>query len=794
MDELRMFFCLKKWLCVIIGTSILFSSYARNIDEFVQINDKISDSSQYMTAGHKLYVVGNQDGSFPEIVGWHEKGEMGGVWSLPIKLLDGFELSVQKGNLYTPIRMNRFMTYPYKNVLISNKMEKEIDIICEQFIPDSDRALSINYRIVNKSASLKSFNFRFTVRVDLRGGFFSNTVGIINGKDSVWFDKNKNLISAKDLTNFWFCGITSDVKFDNVTITPAKDSKGDEFHICAVDFNIKVPANNEIDCSFYIAGSDESNNDVLSSLNNIINNKSELIATKKKQYTEIINRTNITLPDKKMQEVFNWTRFNAEWMVLDVPKMGIGLMAGIPHYPWYFSADYTYTFQALLATGDFERVKSGLRLIRNQSFKANKNGKVVHSVTPDEAVCNDGNTQETAHFVMAVWKTFLWTGDINFLKEFYPYILKNIKWLLEVADTNHNLFPEGYGIMEVAGLNAELIDVAVYTQQALLCVSKMALLFGDDSDSVYYKSLSDKLKDKINDLFWDDNLKLYCDFYGTAGQAIKTVNGSIEQYSPKGNNAGLYEAKTDKGQLAFYKKIKEYFESFSEDYEHGWLTNKNWVINTPMETGIAPYSKAIAALNTMESSDFTSQWGPYLSAVNKNHSMTIATGVQAVAECRYNRVDNGIRHVNQVVNTFNRNMPGSITEMMPDYGCFVIGWTVYALAVPLMEYVYGITPDAYNKRVVLKPQTPTGWDSWSVSNQKIGNTSFNWKICSNVGDMVYELNWEDKNWGADIVLPYNCNNEYFCNGKAIEKPRIIDGNIIISSVGDVVIKVVNKYV
>ena len=41
-------------------------------------------------------------------------------------------------------------------------------------------------------------------------------------------------------------------------------------------------------------------------------------------------------------------------------------------------------------------------------------------------------------------------------------------------DQDGNLFPGGYGIMEVLGLNAELIDVAVYTQQALEATARVA--------------------------------------------------------------------------------------------------------------------------------------------------------------------------------------------------------------------------------------------------------------------------------------------------------------------------------
>ena len=50
-------------------------------------------SSPFVTAGDRLYMVGNQDGSFPEI-GWHLPGEMGGMWDHPIKLMDGFQIAL----------------------------------------------------------------------------------------------------------------------------------------------------------------------------------------------------------------------------------------------------------------------------------------------------------------------------------------------------------------------------------------------------------------------------------------------------------------------------------------------------------------------------------------------------------------------------------------------------------------------------------------------------------------------------------------------------------------------------
>ncbi len=46
--------------------------------------------SPYMTPGNRVYAVGHQNGRFPDI-GWHIKGEMGGIWDHPIKLMDGFQ-------------------------------------------------------------------------------------------------------------------------------------------------------------------------------------------------------------------------------------------------------------------------------------------------------------------------------------------------------------------------------------------------------------------------------------------------------------------------------------------------------------------------------------------------------------------------------------------------------------------------------------------------------------------------------------------------------------------------------
>jgi hypothetical protein len=52
------------------------------------------------------------------------------------------------------------------------------------------------------------------------------------------------------------------------------------------------------------------------------------------------------------------------------------------------------------------------------------------------------------------------------------------------------------------------------------------------------------------------------------------------------------------------------------DNTRAWITNENWVISTPMETGIAPRERAIRQLDRIRK-DNVGQYGPFLSAVEK---------------------------------------------------------------------------------------------------------------------------------------------------------------------------------
>jgi len=202
------------------------------------------------------------------------------------------------------------------------------------------------------------------------------------------------------------------------------------------------------------------------------------------------------------------------------------------------------------------------------------------------------------------------------------------------------------------------------------------------------------------------------------------------------------------------------------DMNRCWITNKNWVITTPMETGIAPHEKAIQLLNKIRNEN-SGEYGPYLSAVEKQAMMTISTGVQAISEANYGRTNEAMWYVNRIVQTFNRKLPGSISEMMPDYGCFTVAWTSYGIVIPLIQHVFGIHPDAINRTVLFEPHLPTGWEDLSIQNLPIGANAIDFSREKTDKGIEYNLTSKDTGWNFVLKIQDLAGARYFLNGAPV---------------------------
>jgi hypothetical protein len=727
-------------------------------------NDGHNQGQPYVTAGDRTYLIGTQDGNFPDM-GQHVAGEMGGLWLHPIKLIDGFWATVTDTATNQAIALSEsdeFVTYPYGNRFRYGLVLDSLEIERFQFSPDGQQGLIVQYQFKNVADRKRRLSFQFAAKTDLSPVWFSDRLGIKDARDTVAWQKASSLFIARDVDNPWFSvwGATPSAGAQPIA-NPQPISTSGMGVTAASRYSLSVDPKGMSTLTFVIAGSATDRNAAVDTYKYLAKNHASLLARKKEHYASIIERARVRIPDQRLQEVYNWVRVNTEWLVREVPGIGRGVGGGLMEYPWWFGTE-TYSLQALIATGDFVLAKQTLRLLKNQSMKTNGNGRIVHEVTTNGAVSNPGNTQETAQFILTVGKLFEWTGDLDFAREMYPAMKMGISWLLTDMDQNKNLFPEGYGIMEVLGLNAELIDVAVYTQQALRATAYIAGILNQPDAAERYRQLASQLEIKINESFWVEEEGSYSDFYGGKAQAVSAAEGAIKQIGLKGAHN---LTQRDKELIGSYQQLKRKFSAMP-DGNRGWITNKNWVITTPMEAGIAPRARAIRALDKIRNEN-VGEHGPFLSAVEKQAMMTISTGVQAVSEGNYGRTDEALWYMNKIVQTFNRKLPGSISEMMPDYGCFTIAWTSYGIVLPLIQHVFGIQPDAMNKTVVVDPQVPAGWEDMSIEDLPIGTNLISFSRTKTSRGIEYRFEAKQNGWNFVLKGKESPGAKYYLNDRPV---------------------------
>ena len=747
-------------IAVITGISLGGCQFKTDPGNYIQeiSNEGLTKTKPYLTAGDKAYIIGTQDGLFPDM-GSHVRGEMGGIWTHPIKLADGYWVRINDESMPDGVWLmeaDEYITYPHGSVFLYKNTLHDLQVRRFQFVPDQERGVIIEYTIRNSSAKSRDIILDFVLKTDLSPVWLSKENGVPDYSDQIVWDSDLQLFTARDSIQNWHMAWGTDhnvlsykADFEGPEATRGLGKSG------RLRTSVRVAPEEEKVITFAISGSTNSEEEAKSLNNRLLKQKKALMAKKQQSFGELISASKFTLPDKQLETAYNWIKINTRWLEMDLEVYCRFLGAGAIEYPWLFGCDNSYSIQGVLAYGDFELAKSTLTILKNVSDKKNGNGRIIHEMSTNGIVYNPGNTQETAHYIVAVWKAFLWTGDLVFLQDIYPYIKKGIHWLTVEMDKNQNLFPEGYGIMEVSGLNAELIDVAVYTQQALEAASEMAALMNEKSLSDEYASKAAQLKEKINVAFWDENEGIYCDFFGTKEQAISVANGAIRQLR-QGNDDNI----------RFYESLIAHFNTLPDSTQRGWFTNKNWVINTPMETAIAPVDKAIQSLDKIRN-EHCGEYGPFLSAVEKRRMMTIATGVQAVSEAQYGRMDECLWYMNKITATLSRTLPGSINEMMPDYGCPVQAWTIYGISVPLVMHIFGINPDAYHKKVIISPTLPASWNGMSLENQRVGSNSYDIQVNRTDGKITYTITSKEKDWTNLLRIKGLTGKSFELNGKTI---------------------------
>jgi hypothetical protein len=721
--------------------------------------------------GDRLYSTATADGLYPAM-GFHTRGEMGGIWSPPIKLLDGIWFGIGDRWLGDGIAATEFASgWGYTRT--SYARSGGLSVRRTDVVPDGLRAGLIGLTLT--SASSRTVPLVVDAHSELMSTYpWGETAPSqleYNLADEGSFDAGDGRLvftergtppvdnaSAHD----WTAVVGSTVRPTDHALGPDFRGPQDPAVICPASgpdapeqpprcddsaygrgtggrmtYEVPVRSGKPTTVWFAVGGSDRSAAEAHDAVDAALAAPRALLADKIAAREAAGAATVVDLPgDRLLERSVEWSKQNlldsvqeAHDLDLRVTNAGVNfpppeatldrarwLGAGWPDYPWLFGTDGEYTAFASVAMGQFADIKAHLRALRDVSEVVNDgSGKVVHEVTPDGAVYfganeDPGNTDETAKFPSAVALIWRWTGDDAFRDDLYDFTVRNMRYIVDNLDEDGDGWPEGLGNVERPGMGEEKLDNTVYTIRGLRDLADMADAVGDDTTLAWATELATDLEQRFEEAWW--------------------FGGDTRQY------ADSLENPTE----------RQVFQ-------------RHWIGVTPMDAvlvrpGSPPRPLASdehgrAALDEREEPCYTDElglWhtgtgptsaeggnpGPACDSVvstvpSERSAFSLNTGIMAVAEGNFGRLG---RDQQQHYTTANARIqldptiweqPGAMPEIAPagdftpnierlftERSMVLQAWGAYGTLWPVVHQQLGVAPDLGRGSVTVVPQIPEG--------------------------------------------------------------------------------------
>jgi hypothetical protein len=730
--------------------------------------------------GERAYSTWTEDGLYPAM-GFHTRGEMGGVWSPPIKLLDGLWFGVDGSWLGDEVAARRFNAgWGYART--DYTATQGIRVSRTDVVPDGPRALLVGLTLQSErsrrvpltvaahSELMSSYPWGETVPSQLTVN--SPDTGSVEGSTLVFREQAgaEHPLGAHD----WSAVVGSSLAPVSAALGPDYRGPQDPAVICPasgtadpqpdrcddtaygrgtggeLQYEVALPRNRPVTVWFAVAGSDQGLSEAQATHTEVLAQPAALLRAKIDARTDVDRRTVVSLPgDRLLEESVRWSKQNLADSVQDARNLQLRwvdagrqfpspegtldqarwLGAGWPDYPWIFGTDGEYTAFASVAMGQFEDIKDHLRALRDVSEVINEgSGKVVHEITPDGAVYfganeDPGNTDETSKFPSAVALIWRWSGDDAFRDDLYDFSVRGMRYVVDTLDEDGDGWPEGLGNVERPGMGEEKLDNTVYTIRGLRDLADLAASKGDAATAEWAAAVAADMEQRFEEAWW----------YG----------GDANQYADSLTNP---------------------------DNER--VFQRHWIGVTPMDAMLVRPGQATrplagdehgaVALTQRELPCYTGEFGLYhtgtgptsapagnpgpscdsvvSSVASERNVFSLNTAIMAVAEGNFGRM---AANQQQYYTTGNARiqldpsvweMPGAMPEIAPE-GDFtpnidrlftersmvLQAWGAYGNLWPVVAQQLGVTPDLGRDAVSVVSQLPQGQRRIAGRNIRLGD-------------------------------------------------------------------------
>jgi hypothetical protein len=673
----------------------------------LELNRKEDLNRPFSLCGRRCYLIGHQNGLFPDI-GSHRIGEMGGVWTHPIKIVDGFWMSLTTRKEawfgYSP-RMRRWFRKCDEFVLgdggawVEHRYNlPKFTVSRKEYVPYNDPALGIEVNITPKDKSVKTALLNFLVRFDIKPVWFSGW------PDPVYLEAETkdNMVVVHSVSGDnlpytggrWTAALKSDVAPKSITcgerLWGPEKTVGNGIS-CLLKFQLDF--NPDANVRMVLAGDCEGEERALGTLNKVLYGYDSGLQRKIEHYRSVAyDSTVIDTPEKILNDAFLWSKLNLEWLTQtspyvrknvgdewlifkDSPYVGTCVVAGHQDYTSYFGCDTETSIPGILAAGLHETAKQSLRLLGYAGKR--QNGQIPHEIVSNGEIYAVGHIGESTGFLKSVWDTYLWSGDEAFLKEMYPLCKLSMDYVLKQPSMDGIILRETED-RPGGGRRAKQLPPVV-DFEAFAEISKRV---NNNEDYLKFNATAKEMRRQIDELFWIEEEELY-------------AAGINENNEPNGGNVEYTLGSVAYDMIGEKSKILRALSRHDEGY--------------PFKM----YEKV---------------WPGFY--------MPIIAGFAAVGEFNYGRVEQGLRLMRTIAETVGHVMPGAIPETVQwgEPKKFQPGWNylqLWSAAKVPQGLVYGllrIEPDAARNKIEIRPQLPKDWPYAEFKNLIIGKSKINVRL------------------------------------------------------------------
>ncbi|HEX6653442.1 MAG TPA: hypothetical protein VF072_11910 [Thermoleophilaceae bacterium] len=710
------------------------------------------DDRRYVESGSRGYVVGSEAGRFPAS-GWHIRGEMGGVWTPPLKLLDGIWFGIDGQWIGPATRFTSGSGFARMDL----PGPRGLSVQRTDFVPDGRRAalFGLTFRSTSgRQRPVVSVDAHSELMSAYPWGWTTPNATTFNQADTATasggrlvFSEERGwtaLVGAREqpidvATGSGFRGPQEPpvvCPTDGAAPARCDDSAAGKGAGGRLRYQLDIPSGGTATLWIAVAGSEAGRAAATSELNAALADPEGALQAKMASRDQVASRTRVDLPgDRLLEQGIEWSKQNLADSVQAADDLKVRFTdegkqypqpagtvphvrffgAGFPDYPWLFATDGEFTSFAAVAAGQFETVADHLRALRDVSVIVNPtSGKVVHEVVTDGSVyygadSSAGNTDETAKFPSALALAWRWSGDSGLRDQLYPFAVRGMHWVVDQMDADHDGWPEGLGNVERTGMGEEKLDVTTATIRGLYDLADLADSKGDAATRDWASSHARSMESAFEAAWWMPQVPQHADSLDDPGDVKKQ--------------------------------------------------QRHWIGVTPMEVelfkdgrvspGLTVFGHGNAALALRETSCYSGEFGLYHTGIpgcdggpggtGEQSIFSLNTAVMAVGEGNYGRLGTGQQ---QRYTAANRRLqlpdpdeqPGAMPEIAPspDFGrnidrpfydraMVLQAWGTYGTLWPVVHQQLGVRPDMGRGRLEVVPQVPDGQSSIAGSNIRLAN-------------------------------------------------------------------------